>query len=466
VEEPGSTTRVEIELTPHEESRLRRRKAESAGAVVVDDDGIDLPVVSPELESQLPALETPPSDDERRKLIAVATVVAVVALFVGWSLGRAGRSAPSDAAQSPATTAGASPSETPPLAVVPSTAPATVPATSRPRAPVGPATTTVPEWQTETVEVHPALAALAIDVVTIGGTRINELDATTGELRTLTMSSGISQPPVIDAGTDWFVIRNFDSGVAQLVRDGELPAAVPILDVWSSHFQADTGMFLQAAREYDPGAPLGVVEVDHEGNRTGRRFDIPGGVWPAAPDPAGGVVVSAAGGTYHAGVEGSQRLTTGNLVALSKRVALETDCGEAFSDCGMFVVDRASGARTQVQPIDDESAPIDILDVQSPAFWSSPELMGAISPDDRWAPIVLSNNQQQFGLVDLTTGQFTKLAANPPSGLWWSPDGRFAIYNESSRLMLFDTQQLTTTDIAPQGMLVDAFAVRPAAPAA
>jgi len=83
--------------------------------------------------------------------------------------------------------------------------------------------------------------------------------------------------------------------------------------------------------------------------------------------------------------------------------------------------------------------------------------MGAISPDDRWAPIVLSNNQQQFGLVDLTTGQFTKLAANPPSGLWWSPDGRFAIYNESSRLMLFDTQQLTTTDIAPQGLLVDAF---------
>ncbi|MFL5332845.1 MAG: hypothetical protein ACJ8H8_06620, partial [Geminicoccaceae bacterium] len=89
--------------------------------------------------------------------------------------------------------------------------------------------------------------------------------------------------------------------------------------------------------------------------------------------------------------------------------------------------------------------------------------MGAISPDDRWAPVVLSNNQQQFGLIDLTTGRFTKLTPNPPAGLWWSPDARFAIYNDSSRLMLFDTQQLTTTDIAPRGVIVDAFAVRPAA---
>ena len=88
--------------------------------------------------------------------------------------------------------------------------------------------------------------------------------------------------------------------------------------------------------------------------------------------------------------------------------------------------------------------------------------MGAISPDDRWAPVVLSNDRQRFGLIDLTTGEFVSLGANPPSGVWWSPDGRFAIYNQSSRLMLFDTQQRTTTDIAPPGIAVDAFAVRPA----
>ena len=135
---------------------------------------------------------------------------------------------------------------------------------------------------------------------------------------------------------------------------------MPILDVWSSHFEADTATFWQAAREYSPGAPLGVVEVDHEGKETGRRFEVPGGVWPAAPDPAGGVVVSAAGGIYHAGPEGSQRVTTGNLVALSERVAVVTECGEDFGDCGLYVVDRVSGARTQVRPSYTESAPIDV----------------------------------------------------------------------------------------------------------
>jgi hypothetical protein len=297
----------------------------------------------------------------------------------------------------------------------------------------------------------------------VGGTQIAELDATTGELRTLTLSSGIVQPPVVDAGTDWFVIRNFDADTTQLVRRGVPPVAVPILDVRSSHFEPDTGMFWQAGREYDVSAPLGVVEVDHEGNETGRRFDVAGGVWPAAPDPAGGIVVSATGGTFHAGPEGSQRLTTGNLVALSRRVALETDCGQAGGDCGMYVVDRTSGARTQVVPTDSGSGVIDILDVRSPAFWSSPELMGAISPDDRWAPMMLSNDQPRFGLIDMTTGRFIALGANPPSGWWWSPDGRFAIYNQNSTLKLFDTQQLTTIEVAPEGIAVDAFAVRPAA---
>jgi hypothetical protein len=209
-------------------------------------------------------------------------------------------------------------------------------------------------------------------------------------------------------------------------------------------------------------SPLGVVEVDHEGNRTGRRFDVDGGVWPAAPDPAGGVVVSTTGGTYHAGPEGSQRLTTGNLVALSARKALETDCGPDIGDCGMYVVDRSNGARTRIVPTDSEAGAIDILDVQSPAFWSTPGLMGAVSPDDRWAPMLLSNDPSQFGLIDMTTGRFTVLGVTPPSGWWWSPDGRYAIYSQNSTLNMFDTQRLTTIAIAPDGIAVDAFAVRPA----
>jgi hypothetical protein len=456
VDDPQAATRVDIQLTPNEESRLRRRRLAGTGAeVVAHDHSSD--VLPPEADAALTSEKKRPAVAiERRTLVIVATVVAVVAFFLGWVLGRSGGSS-SEQGQAETPAADTAPSETSPLAEVPTT----VPVRNSPVIRAVP-TTTFSEWQTETVEVHPALAALGLDVVMVGGTQIAELDVTTGELRTLTLSSGIVQPPVVDAGTDWFVIRSFDADTTQLVRHGVPPVAVPILDVRSSHFEPDTGMFWQAGREYDVSAPLGVVEVDHEGNETGRRFDVAGGVWPAAPDPAGGIVVSAKGGTFHAGPEGSQLLTTGNLVALSRRVALETDCGRDGGGCGMYVVDRTSGARTQVVPTDSGSRAIDILDVRSPAFWSSPELMGAISPDDRWAPMMLSNDQTQFGLINMTTGRFIALGANPPSGWWWSPDGRFAIYNQNSTLKLFDTQQLTTIEVAPEGIAVDAFAVRPA----
>ena len=458
VEDPQAATRVEIELTPNEASRLRRRRLAGTGAeVVAHDHASDF--VPPEVDASPTAEKQPPAVAiERRTLVIIATVVAVVAFSLGWALGRSGGSSGSEQGQAESPAAGTVPSENTPLAEVPTA----VPARTSPVIRAAP-TTTFSEWQTETVEVHPALVALGLDVVMVGGTQIAELDATTGLLRTLTLSSGIVQPPVVDAGTDWFVIRNFDADTTQLVRRGAPPVAVPILDVRSAHFEPATGMFWQAGREYDANAPLGVVEVDHEGNRTGRRFDVPGGVWPAAPDPAGGIVVSANGGTFHAGPEGSQRLTTGNLVALSRRVALETDCGQGVGDCGMYVVDRASGARTQVVPTDSESGAIDILDVRSPAFWSTPQLMGVISPDDRWAPMMLTNDQPQFGLIDMTTGRFIALGANPPTGWWWSPDGHFAIYNQNSTLKLFDTQQLTTIEVAPEGIAVDAFAVRPAA---
>lgn len=467
MEDPHGATRVEIELTPNDASRLRRRKAQSgSGAGVAGgghDESPDVAPLPPGIEVQAPVFgESPSTVTERRKLVAVAAAVAVVGLLVGWTVGRAGGSPAGEEAQPSATTIAAAPSETLPLAVVPSTAApvATIPVTTRPRPPSGP--TTLPAWQTATVDVDPAVAALGLDIVIVGGRRIVELDTATGELRTLEMSGGISQPPVVDAGPDWFIIRNFDTGVARLVRGDDLPVDAPIPDVWSAHFQADTGTFWQVAREWSPGAPLGVTEVDHEGNPTGRRFEVPGGVWPAAPDPAGGVVVSAAGGIYHVGPDGSQRLTTGNLVSLSPRVAVLTDCGEHFSDCAMYVADRTTGARAEVVPYHPDSGPIDALDVQSPAFWSSPELMGAISPDDRWAPVVLSDDQQQFGLIDLTTGEFVPIGVNPASGWWWSPDSRYAIYNQNSRLLLLDTQQRTTTGVAPPSVAVDAFAVRPA----
>ena len=213
VDPPQAATPVEIQLTPNEESRLRRRRLAGTGAeVVAHDHSSDF--LPPEDDATLTTEKRPPAVViERRTLVIVATLVAVVAFFLGWALGRSGDSSGSEQGHAETSAADTAPSETFPLAEVPTT----LPVRNSPVIRAVP-TTTFSEWQTETVEVHPALAALGLDVVMVGGTQIAELDAATGELRTLTLSSGIVQPPVVDAGTDWFVIRNFDAGTSQLVR--------------------------------------------------------------------------------------------------------------------------------------------------------------------------------------------------------------------------------------------------------
>jgi hypothetical protein len=460
-EDPGASTRVEIELTQNDESRARWRKPGAGATVEVSskDDPSEASVAVPELEPQLTGEVNRPQSLDRRRLVVAGAIIAVVALFVGWALGRSGGSPAGEAQPSPSTTE-ASGLETLAPAIVPST----VPATTRPVVRAGPTTTTLPEWHRATIaDIDPAAAALDIRIVVVGGGRIVELDTGSGEMDALSTGKRYSQPPLVNAGDDWIVIRDLDSGVSQLVRTGALPVSIEVSDPWSMHFQRDTGLFWRVPSSFAPGEPMSVHEIDHEGHDTGRTFEIPAGVWPMAGDPSDGVVVGAPGGTYHVGPDGTRRLTTGNLIALSATIAVVTDCGEEdFADCGLYVLDRVTGQRTKLDVnMARTGVPIGVFDIQSPAFWGTADLLGAVSPDDRWAPIMVTGNVQQFGLVDLTTGEFVPVAGNPPSGLWWAPDSRSAIYNLNSRLTLFDTEQRTWTDILPASVSVDAFAVRP-----
>ena len=457
MDDPGAPTRVEIELVPNDGSRGRRRSNAAIVEASGNDHTSDSPGPVPELDSRPAGKFDRTHLTERRRLVVVGAAIAVVALFVGWALGRSGDSPVGEAQPSPSTTE-ASALET----LAPASVPSTVPATTRPVVRARPTTTTVPEWETKTVDVDPAAAALDIRLVAVGGGRIVEIDTGSGDMRSLTTGVTISQPPLVNAGEDWILIRNLDSGEAQLVRGEEPPVRVQVGDAWSMYFQPDTGRFWRVSPMFTGSEVTDVVEIDAEGTQTGRSFQIPPGLWPQAGDPAGGVVVGAPGGTYQVGPEGARRLTTGNLIALSPRIAVATECGEDFNDCGLFVLDRASGERTELDlGISESGDPIRVFDLQNATFWGSPELMGAVSPDDRWAPAINPNSGEQFGLLDLTTGEFVPVAPTPPSGLWWTPDGRAAIYNQNSRLMLFDTEQRTWTDLLSPSVFVAAFAVRP-----
>jgi hypothetical protein len=395
---------------------------------------------------------------ERRRLAVTAVAVAALALIVGWALGRTGSDEPTAVEDGPVTS-------TTTVATAP---PSTIEAVGSTPPTVGPrrastTTSTIPSWTLSALELDPRAAALDIRIVGVADGKVMEIDTAAGEIATLAVRARYNQPPFVDAGEDWILVRSTDSSDSRLLRGRDAPVNVTVGDAWSSWRQEGTDHFWRTSQFYMDGQPVEVAEVDYEGNATGVSFELPPRQWVQGIDPAGGVVVTAPGGTYSAGPDGSRRITQGQVLALNAAKALITVCGDDLNSCGTFVLDRASG---EVMPLTITSPDPQGTDVpisfEGAANWGVPHLLTAISPDGRWAPVIRTDAQQSFGLVDLTTGGFVQLAAFPESGLWWSPDGQRAIYLRDRRLAMFDAVEGVTYDIAV-GLAVQAFAVRPAA---
>jgi hypothetical protein len=289
-----------------------------------------------------------------------------------------------------------------------------------------------------------------------------EIDTAAGEIATLKLRGSYGQPPLIDAGDDWVLVRSTEGSDAQLLRGLDPPERVTVGDPWSSWRQEGTDRFWTTSQFYMDGQPTQVSEVDYEGNATGVVFELPPRQWVQGSDPIGGVVVGAPGGTYRAGPDGSSRITRGQVLALSGQKALIADCGDDLTTCGTFVLDRASGDLTPLTITGKDALGTDVpIPVEGAGNWGTSQLLTAISPDGRWAPLVRVDARQSFGLVDLTTGSFVELAMFPQSGLWWSADSRWAVYLRNERLAMFDAVEGVTFDIA-LGLAIQGFAVRPA----
>jgi hypothetical protein len=87
--------------------------------------------------------------------------------------------------------------------------------------------------------------------------------------------------------------------------------------------------------------------------------------------------------------------------------------------------------------------------------------LGAISPDNRYAPLYVYGIAQGFGVVDLTSGQFTSLPQYQDSQLWWAPDSRSVIYiGTGGQLLTYSFDEQSAIEITPDVNGVLAFAVR------
>ena len=482
VEEGRGSDRIEIELTSRDDAAGRRRwgrGGDQPPPVIVPelaDPGTGRPIerATPADESNvtftppMPVSEGPLST-ERRRLIATGIAAAVVALFIGWAFGRAGPG--TTATDDPNSSSSTTPTTTTPGdelgATVPVVDPDLLPTTTAfspvVRSNPTPTTTSPPGWTLSSARVDERAAALDIRIVgSRPGGEVVELDTGSGELAAISTNSRFTNPPQVDAGDDWILLREMDQSRAWLFSGRNEPRRVEIGDVWSVHRQPNSDLFWSITFGEPVGNRMQVSEIDHEGNETGIAFAVDSPYWIAAADAISGVVVfGAPGGTYHVGPDGSYRLTSGQVIALGSQKLLATDCGENLT-CGLVVIDRATGEATPLiptllEPTTEVKSPF----FDNPANYGYPTLMASISPDNRYAPIIMNGPDQDYGVIDLTTGEFIQFGDYPESALWWSPDSMSAMYLVNGHLTVYDFNQRASYEVSQDVFPLQAFTVRP-----
>ena len=154
---------------------------------------------------------------QRRHLRATAATVSALAFGVGWMLGRGGSGTGSGTGAAVPTTAVAA---TVPPALMGSTVP-TVDSDV-----LGSMPTAVHGWTLASAGVDDRAAALGIRVIGVRPGLVFELNTGTGVLAELQVGARYLQPPHIDAGDNWFLVRRDDLAFSQLFRREDDPVPV------------------------------------------------------------------------------------------------------------------------------------------------------------------------------------------------------------------------------------------------
>jgi hypothetical protein len=468
VDEGSASGRVEIELTARDDGHGRRKSSRLDPVA---------PLPEPlEPEPEPSGRAAGPLASERGRLVATGLACAAIALLVGWVLGRAGDdgSRADDGIETGASTTPTSTVAPDELgATLPAVDPALLPTTvpeRPPSTPFSPIVQTVPPppttpegWVVSSGRVAVGAAELGIDIVGVQPNgRVIELDTATGELATRESDMRVEPQNSIWAGPDWILVSS-PSGLGKLFIGHGEPSRVELPQPWLFHWQQGTDRFWKVSEPDRFGDPMHVVEVNYEGSETGVEFDTDGRYWIPGPDPAGGlVVVGAPGGSYRVAPDGTSRITTGDVITISTDVALATDCGEAMEHCGLVVVDRSTGESRALTPVlapPDDASEIRFFD--SPVNYGQPSLLSAISPDGRYSPILIGGRDQDYGVIDLNSGEFIQLGDLPESGLWWAPDGGSVMYLTNGHLTVFDFATRDTFEVSPDVFPLQAFVVRP-----
>lgn len=423
VEQHPEPERIEIELTSNaaEHDRLHQRHpARPTGSPEFDPTSgspTDTVVTGP-VDGQ-----AQPATSDQRRLVVTAAVVGLVALLLGWSIGRAGGSSEvaTTSATTPVTTervlASLLPGEALPSA-----------STTTTRPPRTTTTTTLAPPQQLLVNVDPRLVLVDLTLVAVEQQRfIVELDLNSATLLRRDMGPISADPGTMIAGDDWVTVGGGWNGATTiLVRDDGVVDRVDVGDPWQLMWQPGTDLFWRSSNVDPYGSGARYEQVDLNGEPTGATIELPSGAWSWQADPLGGLIVQASGKLYRVDVSVIEVIGSGDLIGLSRGVALTRDC-DAQLHCGLVITDRATGESRRLDTTDAAGQPVT---VESLYGWG-PGGFSSVSPDGSMAAVILLSNfgRAVLSLVDLGSGVVVELAAiDYAPAIAWSPDSRFAFF--------------------------------------
>ena len=362
-----------------------------------------------------------------RRAFLIATTVGVLALVLGWLIGRTGGS--DDVATGdtgPPVTTEVEPAELPPGDTLPSA----VTTITRPR-PTTTTSTLAPPAR-DFVEVDPRLAGIELTLVGVErGNVLVDLDLAAQTMTRRDLGGLRIEPGVLVAGDDWVAIASPYGEQIWVVGDDGLREQVDLGEPWGLLWQAGTDRFWREVDEFgwDQSAfsePTTYEEIDLTGEPTGVVLELPFDMWSWQTDPGGGLLVERAGKLYTVDESSISLIGTGELIALSGDIALMRDCDEQLV-CGLFVVDRSSG---DVRPLPVGTVAGEPKLVGAMWGWFSSAMSNTISPDGEMCAVMVSAaDGPVLALLDLRSGDVVEVGEDHAVPMVvWSPDGRFVFF--------------------------------------
>jgi hypothetical protein len=404
--------------------------------------------VAPEPTEPKPPRQPSPLEGRNRRRAAIGGGLAL-AVGIVWAVAQSGGDLETRA---PSSTLDESSDSSPAELSVDTTRPA--PSTTRPRT----TTTTGPPMVVEELggPMLPSPTGIQLVGLTVQGDLL-DIDLDTGQMTTTDIPGGAyAGMATILAGESWTFVQRWDMNVSFVVPRGQPPADTapppelasgayrgPEPDtVWVPHYELNTGVI----------QGLNLFRLD--GEPLGRSIDMHGW-YPMQSDLAGGVIVQAGGGVYTVSEAGATRVSDGELVGVGAHHFLVRSCDEVLA-CGLFVVDRLSGARRQV--------PVIQVDGLAQYYgWTGTD-SASVSPDGTLAILFgLDGDGSNASLLGTDTGVYRSIARTTDGSLSvaWSDDSRFVAFTNGRRLQVYDRVTGETADFGDTVPLVTNFSSRP-----